>query len=588
MDEKVVRFDLSAETLLNLAEKKLDEKDYVGALRILRKSVERNGATADEYSLFADIYDEMELFEYAVNYWFRYLDVCAEDEAVDAYEGLAACFYNTGNERAAVFYYNMMLQDKYVSAENNIEMGELFSSPARKPFRIVYPPAEADYTEELEGGVKALRGGDYAKADEIFSSVPEEAACYGSARNFLALSKLMQGKAEDAERICRERLAVAGDDVSILSTYAAVLTELGKRDESRAAAKRLASLPAVSADELYKIATVCCENGLYDEAYEKFCILEKQVPYDITLLYFKSVAAFKSGRIRESLAGFAKIVDVFPDAAVARYYFGEIRRYSEEGGDAPETLFFYRVPGKERETRVKFLAALSELPADELSSFLEHADITEYIEWCFDEGDGTDAELMLLGIHLAVKAGMEDFVRDILLDSTLNDVLKIECLRCLAARNRTFEAGVVVGDVYRRAEFFKLNVGRVRRSKFVQAYALSFARFAFLSGESCADFKEAAERIYAALEREGKLTLASDAESLACAICFIASKSIADRTQEILRAMGGNSMAVAEILHAVNSDTQKEIAAACAPDEDDSAREKNTENEPQHGGEERK
>ena len=52
--------------------------------------------------------------------------------------------------------------------------------------------------------------------------------------------------------------------------------------------------------------------------------------------------------------------------------------------------------------------------------------------------------------------------------------------------------------------------------------------------------------------------------------------------------MGGNSMAVAEILHAVNSDTQKEIAAACAPDEDDSAREKNTENEPQHGGEERK
>ena len=49
MEEKVVRFDLGAETLLNIAEKKLDEKDYIGALRVLRKSVETNGATADEY-----------------------------------------------------------------------------------------------------------------------------------------------------------------------------------------------------------------------------------------------------------------------------------------------------------------------------------------------------------------------------------------------------------------------------------------------------------------------------------------------------------------------------------------------------------
>ena len=68
MEEKVVRFDLGAETLLNIAEKKLDEKDYIGALRVLRKSVETNGATADEYEMFADIYDEMEIFEYAVNY----------------------------------------------------------------------------------------------------------------------------------------------------------------------------------------------------------------------------------------------------------------------------------------------------------------------------------------------------------------------------------------------------------------------------------------------------------------------------------------------------------------------------------------
>lgn len=579
MEEKVVKFDLGAERLLDIAEKKLDEKDYIGALRVLRKSVERNGATADEYSVFAEIYDEMEIFEYAVNSWYKFLDVCSEEEAVDAYEGLAACYYNMGSEAQAAFYYNMMMHDQYVSPDNNIEMGEMFSAPPKRRFRIVYPPEEADFSEELDEGLRALRGGEYEKADKIFSAVPDGASCYASAQNFLALSKLMQGDTAGAEEICKKQLAKNENDVALLSTYAAVLTESGRSEESRAAAERLAALPAESADELYKIATVCCENKLYDEAYEKFCILEEQVSYDLTLLYFKAVAAFKSGRVRESLQGFAKIIDIYPDAAVARYYFNEVRRYAEEGGDEPETGFFYRVPRKEREARVKIMAALAEVPLAELQAYLEQADITEYLDWCFDEADGVDAELMLLGLRVAVRAEMDDFVRDILLDSTVNDVIKIEALRYLAERNKDFEAGVVVADIYRCATFYKLNVGRVRRGKFTAAYALCFARFAFLTDEGCEPFKRAAEHIYAVLERADKLTLASDAESLACAVCFLASGGGAKRTREVLGALGGNSITVAEILHAVNEEAAREIAAANAENEDDrSGQDKNGEN----------
>lgn len=564
MEEKVIKFDLSADTLLDIAEKKLDEKDYIGALRVLRKSVEKNGATADEYSMFADIYDEMELYECAVNYWYKFLDVCAEEEVADAYEGLAACYYNLGSDMQAAFYYNLMMHDKYVSPENGIELGEMFAEPAKRRFRIVYPPEEADYSEELEGGLRALRGGDYKKADEVFSSVPEGAPCYGQAQNFLALSKLMQGDAAAAEEICLERLVQNEEDIPVLTTYAAVLTEQGRPQESRRVAERLAALPAENADELYKIATVCCENKLYDEAYEKFCTLEKQVHYDLTLLYFKAVAAFKSGRVQESLAAFAKLIDIYPNAAVARYYFGEIRRYAEEGGAEPETSFFYRVPKKERETRVKILASLAEMPRAALDAFLEKVDITDHLEWCFDEADGADAELMLLGMRLAVREGMDAFVRDLLLDSTLNDVIKIEGLRYLAERNKDFEAGVVVADIYRCATFVKLDVGRTKRSRFIAAYALAFARFCFLADEDCESFRSAAERIYAALEREDKLSLASDAESLACAIFFVASENALKRAKEALGAAGGDSMAVAEILRAVNADAEKEIAATRA------------------------
>lgn len=562
MDEKVVKFDLSAETLLDIAEKKLDEKDYVGALRVLRKSVERNGATVDEYEVFADIYDEMELFEMSADYWFRFLDSCSEEEAVDAYEGLAACYYNLGNERQAVYYYNLMIEDKYVSTENNIEMGELFSAPSRRPFRIVYPPQEADYTGELDAGLRALRGGDYVRADEFFSSVPPEAESYPNAQNFLALSKLMQGKTDEAEEICVRQLRKDENNIPLLATYAAVLTEQGRSAESRAAAQKLAAMPVSSADELYKVATVCCENKLYEEAYEKFCMLEKQVSYDLTLLYFKAVAAFKCGKVKESLAGFAKIIDIFPDAAVARYYFGEIRRYAEEGGDAPETAFFYRLPANEREARVKLLSALADIPQADLRSFLSDIDILEYIEWCFDEADGMDLELMLLGMRLAVRAGMDDFVRDMLLESGLNDLVKVEGARYLAERNRSFTAGVVLSDFYRRVSFVKLNVGRAKHAKFLHAYALCFARFALLGDGTSEEYKASAERIYAALERASKLESVSDEASLACAIYFITSKNALRRTQEVLQMMKGNGERVAEILHTVNADVEKEIAAS--------------------------
>ena len=136
MEEKVVQFDLAAEKLLEMADARLDEGDHLAALRLLHKSLELYGPGADEYVSLADAYDEMEIFELSANCWFSYLDICPEEEAVDAYEGLAACFYNMGNEPVALYYYNKMMRDKFVSPANNTEMGELFEQPPRRRFRI--------------------------------------------------------------------------------------------------------------------------------------------------------------------------------------------------------------------------------------------------------------------------------------------------------------------------------------------------------------------------------------------------------------------------------------------------------------------
>lgn len=568
MEKKTVRFDLSADALLDLADARLDEGDYLAALRMLHKSVDLYGPAADEYASMADTYDEMELFELSAECWFRYLDVCGEEEAVDAYEGLAACYYNMGNERLASYYYKKMLSDKYVSPANNMELDEVFSRQERPQMRIAWPPERADYSQEIDEGLRALKEGDYERAQECFLSVDERSEYRPAAMNYLAVCYLLAGESEKAESACRALLEKEPENIQALSTYAAVLTEQDRRQESRAVAEKLARLPATAADELYKVATVCCENGLNEQAYEKFCKLETMVSYDRTLLYFKGVAAFRCGKVSESLASFGKLLDIYPRAAVARFYFREVRRYAQEGGEKPETTFFCHVTEAEREKRITLLKELAKMRAsDARAYFAEGTNADELLEWCFDESDGRETDLQALAVAVAVRAGRDAFICDLLLDPRVNDVVKLDAVQRLCMRNRSLEFGIVIADIFRKVGFDRLEIGRERHAKFVEAYALSFARFALLGEGDAEHYRFAAQAIYGALEKEGKLSLVKDAESLACAMFLTVAATGKSDARKILQRLNADADNVAQILgvlHGAFRTEQEEAAAADA------------------------
>ena len=529
------KFDLSADRLLDLADEKMEAGDPLGALRLLHKSVELYGPAADEYASMADAYEEMGLFLLSADCWFRYLDVCAEEDVSDGYEGLAACFYNMGNEKRSVYYLSKLpLGGDYVP-RHSFEISELLShrGTQRETFRVIWPSERADYSEEIEAGLEALRGSDFGKAEEAFLKVHPASGDYPSAMNYLAVTYLLSDRADKAEEICRERLSASPDDVSALSTYVAVLSEQGRAAESRAAAERLANIQTQDPDELYKIATVCCEHKLYDAAYRHFCAIEGIVSYDRPLLYFKAVAAFKSGRVRESAESLGKLLDIFPTAAVARYYYREVRRYAEEGGAEPALDFFYRVPREERDSRIKTLLVLSEMRKTELKAFCAESDITELLEWCFDEMDGQDARLQLLGATVAFRCDQPDFILDEMLSLEVNDAVKLECLRLLCERNRSFDCNIVVDEDFRKIEFDKLEVGKTKRTAFIKGYARSIARYGAHNANTYYEsYRAAAEQIYDALAEDGSLSLASDIDALACSISLVA-RGMADRQEEM-------------------------------------------------------
>ena len=517
MSGKVISFDKGEDRLLDLAERYSDEKNYRAALRMIYKKMSLYGTEPDDWMFLAELYDDMEVYESAINCWYRFLNICPEENIADAYEGLAACYYNVGNESQSAYYYSKMLAiDPDVTPESKLELAKMFTHSPRKMFKVIYPPEKADYSDSIEIGVELLKKGKYTDAIRTFSRVHPESFLAATAQNYRAVCYLISGDKENAEKECLSLLEKDPEDVQALSTYCALMVEKKELERSREIANRLCELETNNPDELYKIATVCCESGLHYEAYKKFCSLEGIVDYDLTLLYFKAVAAYKAGMLRECKETFLKLLDVFPYAEVARYYYNELRAEPKEGEEKRvELSYFYKVPTKERESRIKLLAVLLDLPDKEIRAYKEKYDLIPVFRWCFDEFDGQEAELQMLAVNVAVHARMESFIEEVLLSSTVNDIIKIETMHRLFEQNESRDVAFVLNDVYRVFRFKELDVGRPKRKQFMFAYSLCLVKFCVLGKERASTYNRIAAEVYVALSAKGLLEMAYNKEALA-------------------------------------------------------------------------
>lgn len=516
---KVKKIDLSRKRLGWIADKYYNEGNYLSALKMAYRELDAFGGNGDVFVRLSDIYEAMNLQGMAINCWFRFLDVADFDELPDIYEGLAVNFLALGQESQSAYYYNRLIDaDDNIPEETKLDIAEAFSTTKKDKFRFVYPPHLADYSEEIRLGSKALKSGDCKRAIDELSKVAKGSKQYLQAKEMQAVAHLLEGNADAAEAACKALLSVEPNDVRALATLAAVYLEQGRGEKSKEIALRLSEMNAEDPDELYKIGTVCCENGLHAEAYKKFCILDQKTPYDGRILYFKGVSAYKSGRIGEATAAFETLCTIYPDAEVAKYYLKELRAFKEEGGAPPELIYFYHLPQEERENRCRALIQIGKCAKDEAQLFGLLALHDGYFRWCFDEMDGNDHELQYLGLVTAIHVRADEFVREVLLDYEVADVLKLEALRLLLERNEEAEFGLVLCSIYRRVFLPRVTLGRKRRKKFLEAYAKLASKFIVIKDSYAEKICAATEALYRALEQYDSLDLVDNADDCACAI----------------------------------------------------------------------
>ena len=550
--------DYSRERLAKLADKYYNEGKLFNALRFAYEELNTYGGSADVYARLSDIYEAMGLHTSAINFWFRFLEIADEEDLPDIYEGLAVNYGNRGDEKQAAFYYNRLMDvDDTLSEETKMDIISAFAKKKSDGFRVVYPPHEADYSKELAEGAQALKRGDCARAVEKFSEVQKGAKEYLTAKEMQSVAYLLSGKTEEAERLCLEVLEDEPNAERILSSLAAVYMEQGREQESKEIALRLSKLNLTEPDAIFKAATVCCENGLHKEAYDKFSQVEKMMPYDGRLLYFKAVSAFQCGLVEEAEKSLHALCTLYPDSEVGKYYLRALKNREEE--PLPEFTYFYHVPEQERESRCQSLMHMLECPKEEAQLFGLIALHDGYFRWCFDEMDGADHELQFLGLAAAVHVHADEFIREILLDIEIADVLKLETLRMLYARNEDMQIGVVLYDVYHPLQILKIQIGRKRRKRFIESYAKVASKFSIVNDDYGKKIKKAAEKLYRDLEENGGLELVDGAEECACAIFFYSKiNQITKNREEMAQIFGADLEKVNRLLSIARGEEQTE------------------------------
>lgn len=550
---KVRKIDFSRARLGAMADKYYNEGNFISALKFAHRELNEYGGDGEVFARLADIYEGMQLQGTAIRWWFRFLDVATEEELPDVYESLAVNFLTLGQDSQSAYYYNQLINadEENLPEDFKMDIAEAFASSKKSKFRFVYPPRLADYSEEIRIGSQALKLGDCDRAIQEFSTIAKGSKQYAQAMEMCAVAHLLKGNAEVAELVCNDLLEIEPDNVRALATLAAVYIEQGRHEESLAIAEQLAKRDSTDAEDLYKMATVCCENGLHEAAYQKFRQLDKKTPYDGRVLYFKGVSAYKSGHVKESIETFSQLCTIYPDAEVAKYYWKQLRRYDEEGGEPPELIYFYHLPQEEREHRCDVLVQVSESSKEDAQLFGVLLLYDGFFDWCFDEMDGEDKELQFLGLVTAIHARADEFVQNKLLDPEVSDVLKLEALRLLYERNEDAEYGLVLCNIYKQITVRRIALGRKRRKKFLEGYAQVASKFAALRDDYGVKIQRAAEALYYALEEYDSLDLIESADDCACTIYMMTG----------LKELGNNPAAIAEAFGA-NVDRVKVLLTA--------------------------
>ena len=500
---KVLLFDKSEDRYVKLADKRIEERDYVGALALLFSAMEKS-SNYEIYAKIARVYSEIEQYELSNKYWFKYMYSAPKDKVSRCYESVASNLFELNNLWGAAYYiHQKFITDGTVSKEiANSEVLDLLSGEDKKDsrYRLVYPYDKADFSMEIENARQALNADDFKMATKLFESVP--IACLDEeALNDFSVAYMMTEDYESAEKVCRESIKRYGETLGAFCNLSTISQMKGDRENCKYYYDKAMQLKTGDKGECYKIlnpAIEVCDHQIIKSCLEQI-LTEK--PNDLNIRFYLAIAFVNSYEYDNALVELKKVYQHNPFDSVVAYYIDFVKSIKNGDGEKERLLplaYLKALPKKVVKRYEKDVKKLLENP-EKLPQEMKKESVQKLVNWGLTSREASDETMRLCAMILTVldDKTFKEIAFEILLNPEValeNKSLLVYALILKGYKGKIAHAsGMYYAEVFlRKLSFKESEESRI----YLTSYALCVSRMLFRGLEDFSKMAKATNYLY--------------------------------------------------------------------------------------------
>ncbi len=476
--ENVLQFRRDRDTLEYVADDLLDENDIEGALSTYLEIEE----SQTDYLLIrkiADLYTELAMFDYSINYWFKFIDCAPKRYHAEAYNALGGNYFFMRNDKLAAYYFNLQINDKN-DAEFPFDeiMYELFDKNLSS-MRLDEPPIhiyDAQNEKDRAAVEKALDllESDSDAAKKLYESVKETSDSYGEARFYCGMIDLLELELDAAlnEFLIAKKYKFR-EEVTLTYIFGLALY-LDKTEIKDNAFKELKKEGSADFHAAITFFSLYEGFGKHKLAYEYAGLLEELFPNFGHLHFYYAIAAYNAKKYNVALDRLARYYKITNSGYVMH------TRATVMDVSLHNTKFaqFEYIPALQRVDNAHFSLILDSLLGEKPAEIRKLGDMVfDIVSPCMYS---QNPEICAGALQILSIINNEDAVgvmKDYLLKDDTNDLIKPIAITMLIEMGVEEPTGLVFNHIYSKIPFERVEFNDDCGDIFRSAYAFAFGRF---------------------------------------------------------------------------------------------------------------
>lgn len=506
---KVIPFKRSTKAYDKIAHERLEKGDLIGALSCFFSSLKAE-FSLDTVKDIAITYSQMTLYDLSNKYWFIFLSKSPKIRYREAYEGLAVNLLFTDNVADSNYYFRLRAKCADcvgdVATDNSIEqdLNEIFEP---KKIKLVYPVEQADYSDEIKEGTRAIASFDSALAIKKFKSVPKGCKQYVESLHGLVMAYYIDGDFDKSLQTTKEIIDEEGENTGNLCRLSQIYNVKAEGEEKnkeyhREKAKYYYNKAKLLDDktmaDTYKLVVSAFENKDDETALSCMEKIIAEKKYHSSMNFYYAISLLNNGQTQKAYERFSLLKKIMPFSEIVDYYLTATRKIINTGKDVFNVVpadYSFQLPDKEEKRRLNYISKNTVKTG--INKLKGNSELLSYIKWGLNSLDSETEEKCAFFLMNCDYKDAPALLKDKLLDVNTDPELKRSILYHLIYIGEKEKLSFVINNIFCSCKPQRLECEKEKKGDIIFAgYALALSTLAVTGCKSLEKMGRIADEIY--------------------------------------------------------------------------------------------